>query len=106
MLRSRRRLLRQPLRIPDPLRELLVERLPRVEVSLLELSVRPERQPALSNQPLEPRVVVVGALVKAPREQVLPGVVLALLLVREVSVARVEALGQEHQPADAVAILL
>jgi len=54
-----------------------------------------KRQPALFNEAPKAGVVVVGPLVEAPREQVLAEVVLTLLGVRQVPVARIEALGQE-----------
>src|SRR5260370_21909420 len=50
--------------------------------------------------------MVVGALVKTAREQVLASVVLALLGVRQVAIACVEALGQKQEPTDAVPELL
>ena len=75
----RRRLPGQPLWTPNPLRELLVEHLPRVQVRLLKLGAGPERK---------------------------ANIVLALLRIRQVAVARIECLRQKQEAADTVSILL
>jgi hypothetical protein len=65
--------------------------------------MRTERQPAFVDEVRETRVVVVGAVVEAPREQA--GIVFAFFRVRQIAVARIEALGQQ-QATDAVAVFL
>ncbi len=63
-----------------------------------------ERQAGLLLEAQKPRVVLVCMRVQAGK-QVLAVVVRQLLLVGQVAVAGVEALGQEQQTADPVAVL-
>ena len=64
-----------------------------------------ERQAALFDEAEEARIVVVSILVEAPCKQVLTVVLHDLLLVRQVAIAGIEALRQEQQVSDAIAIL-
>jgi hypothetical protein len=109
--------LRQTIRAPDGLGESLIELLARVEISFLELFVRAEWKATLSAERQKAGIVVISLLVEAPREQILAEVVLTLAIVWtlgrlarpsiwQVAVARVEALRQEKQIADAIAVLL
>src|SRR4051812_4851036 len=68
--------------------------------------MRLKRQPAFGDEALEPGVVVVRHLMKTARQQILSLIVLAFLVVGQIAVARVEALGEQQQSADAVPILL
>jgi hypothetical protein len=51
----------EPTDVPDAVSDPTVQRLPGVEVRLFELTVRLEREVLLSDEPDEPRVVLVGA---------------------------------------------
>ena len=91
---------RQSLGTLDLGSETPVKFLPQVEVGLLELDVRAERQrTALVDESPEAGIVVVSPLIEAPSEKVLATVVLALLGVGQVSVARaLKLLGRSRRP--------
>jgi hypothetical protein len=65
-----------------------------------------ERKPAFLEESPEAGVMVIRALVEALRQQILREIVLSFFCVRQIAVARVEALRQEQEAADAVPELL
>jgi hypothetical protein len=85
----------EPSRTPDLFRKLLIQPLSRVKIGLAKLRTGLKRKTAVLDESREARVVVVRLLVETLSQEVLPEVVLTLVAVRQVAIARVEALGQK-----------
>jgi hypothetical protein len=94
----------QLIRIPNALGNLPVKRTALVEVSLLEPGMRSEGQAALALESQEARIVIVALRVQRTGEEVLAVVVRELPFVGQIPVAGVEALRQEQESTNAVAV--
>ena len=77
-----------------------------IEIGLLEFRVRLELQTRLRKKTAQPGMVLIGILVERLSQQILLEVVLALVGVGKVAIAGVEALGQQEQTANAIAVIL
>jgi hypothetical protein len=85
-------LLAELLGIPDTLGNLGVQRLAGVEISSMKVLVGPERQARALDRLEEAGIVLVAMSVQRPGEQVLAIIVPRFLLIRQCTIAGVEAL--------------
>ena len=97
--------MRQPFGAPDLFRNASIEFLSVVQVSPAELRMRHERQSACAYETGEAGVSLVCPLVQALSQQIVLQVMRPLLCVRPVSVTSVEALRQQQEATNPVAIL-